>query len=164
MLIVEEGLAQAKTATKALFGDHHCLRSLSSESCSIFSPPTITSFSPGDELLQLFRHVPTTQLNLDLLNNHPTVGEIAVQASVVPSKCKSISEYHHQAIYNNSVKVVKWCSSVAVQQLLSTGGLYVNGERASEKQTFAPSLHMLPGNITVFRVGKKNHHLVQWIC
>ena len=91
MLIVEEGLAQAKTATKALFGDHHCLRSLSSESCSIFSPPTITSFPPGDELLQLFCHVPTTQLNLDLLNNHPTVGEIAVQASVVPSKCKSIS-------------------------------------------------------------------------
>ena len=56
----------------------------------------------------------------------------------------------------------KYLASVAVHQLLSTGGLYVNGDRVAENETFLPSLHMLPGNLTVFRVGKKTHHLIQW--
>ncbi|CAI8034700.1 Tyrosine--tRNA ligase, mitochondrial [Geodia barretti] len=115
-----EGLTHAETATKALFGDHHSLRSLTS-----------------DELLNLFSHVPTTQLNFDHLSSDTTVSEIAVQAKVVKSE-------------------------FAVHQLLSTGGLYVNGDRVAENETFLPSLHMLPGNLTVFRVGKKTHHLIQW--
>jgi tyrosyl-tRNA synthetase len=115
-----EGLAHAETATKALFGDHHSLRSLTS-----------------DELLNLFSHVPTTPLNFDLISSDTTVSEIALEAKVVKSE-------------------------FAVRQLLSTGGLYVNGERVAENETFLPSLHVLPGNLTVFRVGKKTHHLIQW--
>ena len=70
VLVSEEGLTQAKIATQALFGEHQSLRSLS-----------------GDQILHLFSHIPCTELNSDLFNEALTVGEVAVQASIVPSQC-----------------------------------------------------------------------------
>ena len=51
---------------------------------------------------------------------------------------------------------------VHLEQLLSTGGLYLNGERVREDQTFSVSHHVLPGNFSVFRVGKKKYQLLKW--
>jgi tyrosyl-tRNA synthetase len=116
----EEGLSRAKTATQALFGDQHSLRSLS-----------------RDQLLEVFSHIPSSQLGLDTLTGSPTVGEVAVLAGVVSSQFE-------------------------VRRLLAAGGLYVNGQRVAKEETFLSSLHMLPGNLTVFRVGKKTHHLLSW--
>lgn len=50
-----------------------------------------------------------------------------------------------------------------MQHLLVTGGLYINGQRVMEGEIFSPSLHMLPGNLSVFRVGKKTYQLLRWI-
>ena len=46
------------------------------------------TWSAGEQLLDLFSHVPTTDLNFDLLKDNPTIGDVAVQATVVPSRCK----------------------------------------------------------------------------
>ena len=49
---------------------------------------THTHSMSGEQLLDLFSHVPTTKLNLDLLKDNPNVGDIALQAAIVPSQCK----------------------------------------------------------------------------
>jgi tyrosyl-tRNA synthetase len=116
----EEGVCHAERATQALFGDQQSLHALTSE-----------------ELLDLFSHVPTTQLDMAVLKDSPTVGDVALLARVVPSQFQ-------------------------LQRLLATGGLYLNGQRATEGETFSSSLHMLPGNLSVFRVGKKTHQLLHW--
>ena len=54
------------------------------------------------------------------------------------------------------------CPSVQLQQLLGSGGLYLNGQRVTEGEAFSPALHVLPGNLSVFRVGKKNYRLLKW--
>ena len=52
--------------------------------------------------------------------------------------------------------------AVQLRNVLATGGLYVNGQRVTDGETFSPTLHVLPGNLSVFRVGKKTHHLLHW--
>lgn len=125
------------TATKALFGDHQSLHSLTSQ-----------------QLIDLFSRVPTSTLNFDLLLDEPTVGSIAVQAAVIPSQCMSPLPLSPPSMY--------LYITVELSRLLATGGLYINGQRVTEGETFHQSIHMLPGNLTVFRIGKKKHHLLHW--
>ena len=44
--------------------------------------------SAGEELLDLFSHVPATELDMALLKDNPTVGDVALLATVVSSHCK----------------------------------------------------------------------------
>lgn len=51
---------------------------------------------------------------------------------------------------------------VHLDRLLADGGLYLNGRRVKKEELFCTSVHVLPGNLSVFRVGKKTYRLLQW--
>lgn len=44
--------------------------------------------SSGEELLDLFSHVPAKELDMSILKDNPSVGDVALLAAVVPSHCK----------------------------------------------------------------------------
>lgn len=52
--------------------------------------------------------------------------------------------------------------TVHLDRLLADGGLYLNGQRVGKGELFSTSAHVLPGNLSVFRVGKKTYQLLQW--
>ena len=55
-------------------------------------PPSIPHLPPpsiaGEQLLDLFSHVPTTVANFDLIKEAPTVGEVAMKVAIVSSQRK----------------------------------------------------------------------------
>lgn len=52
--------------------------------------------------------------------------------------------------------------SVHLDRLLADGGLYLNGRRVKKEELFSTSVHVLPGDLSVFRVGKKTYQLLRW--
>ncbi|ESO93286.1 hypothetical protein LOTGIDRAFT_119495 [Lottia gigantea] len=46
-------------------------------------------------------------------------------------------------------------------KILNTGGLHINYERVNDNITIDDS-HILPNNITMIQLGKKNHYLLKW--
>ena len=101
MFPTDEGLGRAQTATHALFGDHQSLHSLSSELYAPSSELSRISLSlslslclslslvcvAGEQLLDLFSNVPTSELTFDLLRDELTVGDVARLAAVASSQC-----------------------------------------------------------------------------
>lgn len=50
------------------------------------------------------------------------------------------------------------------QRIIDLGGVYVNHGRVSNADTvLLPGLHILANNITLLRIGKKNHYIVEWL-
>ncbi|CAH1794720.1 unnamed protein product, partial [Owenia fusiformis] len=46
---------------------------------------------------------------------------------------------------------------------IKAGGVYVNNRRVTEPHlVLIPGEHILPNNITIIRIGKKNHYVVRW--
>lgn len=46
------------------------------------------SLNTGEQLIDLFSHVPNTEMNFNLLKDNLTVADVALQAAVVPSQCR----------------------------------------------------------------------------
>lgn len=49
-------------------------------------------------------------------------------------------------------------------RIITAGGLYINQRRVSSPaHVLVPGLHVLPNNMTLARVGKKNYCLIKWL-
>jgi tyrosyl-tRNA synthetase len=49
-------------------------------------------------------------------------------------------------------------------RVIAAGGVYVNGSRMVEaRRVLTPGEHILPNNITLLRIGKKNYYIVKWL-
>ncbi|XP_055346650.1 tyrosine--tRNA ligase, mitochondrial-like [Paramacrobiotus metropolitanus] len=49
------------------------------------------------------------------------------------------------------------------RRIIDAGGLYINYRRAQNpQQILIPGEHILPNNITLIRVGKKNYYVIRW--
>ncbi|KFM59769.1 putative tyrosine--tRNA ligase, mitochondrial, partial [Stegodyphus mimosarum] len=49
------------------------------------------------------------------------------------------------------------------KRIITGGGMYLNFERiTSPEAVLVPSHHILPNNISLIRIGKKNYYIVIW--
>lgn len=49
-------------------------------------------------------------------------------------------------------------------RIISSGGFYINQKRTTNiAEILTPGVHILANKISLFRVGKKNYHIVKWI-
>ncbi|CAN8030853.1 unnamed protein product, partial [Ixodes persulcatus] len=49
-------------------------------------------------------------------------------------------------------------------RIISAGGFYINQHRVNApSHVIVPGVHVLPNNLTLARVGKKNYYLIKWI-
>jgi tyrosyl-tRNA synthetase len=49
-------------------------------------------------------------------------------------------------------------------RIISAGGFYINYQRVSKiDEVLTEAVHILPNNVTLIRVGKKNYHVVRWL-
>ncbi|KAK2160620.1 hypothetical protein LSH36_129g03024 [Paralvinella palmiformis] len=114
------GLLSAERCTEALFNG-------SAEKLAMLS---------DDELNDLFRNTPVTELYLD---PGTTVFDVVMKA-----KCFS--------------------RAVDAERVIKAGGVYINHQRAEEGDyVLIPGQHILPNGITLIRIGKKNYYLVKWL-
>ncbi|CAG2248734.1 CSNK1D [Mytilus edulis] len=53
---------------------------------------------------------------------------------------------------------------VDANRIITDGGVYVNHGRVSNPDTvLLPGTHILANNITLLRIGKKNHYIIEWL-
>ena len=63
-----------------------------------------------------------------------------------------------QAFFQKAFKNEK-----AAIETITKGGLYINQVRASNpEEILVPGKHILPNDLTLVRVGKRNFYLVDW--
>ncbi|KAK3586093.1 hypothetical protein CHS0354_033214 [Potamilus streckersoni] len=88
------------------------------------------------ELRRLFKNTPTTEL---LLEPGTTIMDLVIRA-----KC-----------FNRTVDA---------ERVIKAGGVYLNYSRVTNPdEVMVPGIHILPINITLMRIGKKNYHIIRWI-
>jgi tyrosyl-tRNA synthetase len=50
-------------------------------------------------------------------------------------------------------------------RIITAGGFYVNQKRTTNlSEILVPGIHILKNNLSLFRVGKKNYYIVQWLA
>lgn len=49
-------------------------------------------------------------------------------------------------------------------RIISAGGFYINQQRTNNPaEVFSVNAHVLPNNISLIRVGKRNYYIVKWL-
>ncbi|ELT97168.1 hypothetical protein CAPTEDRAFT_18730 [Capitella teleta] len=67
-------------------------------------------------------------------------------------------------VFDTVMKTGTFNRAVDAERTIKEGGIYLNEVRMSEaSHVLIPSQHILPNNITILRLGKKNYHLVKWL-
>lgn len=88
-----------------------------------------------EEMMSLFKNIPCTQI----------IPEPGITLLDVCMRCKCFPR------------------EVDALRVISEGGVYVNHGRVSSPDTvLLPGLHILANNITLLRIGKKNHYIIEW--
>lgn len=55
-------------------------------------------------------------------------------------------------------------SEYDANRIISAGGFYINQKRTTNPvEILSPEIHVLPNGVSLFRVGKKNYHVVRWL-
>jgi len=48
-------------------------------------------------------------------------------------------------------------------RIISAGGFFINYQRVSSfEEMIVPGIHILPNQLTLARVGKKNYYVIKW--
>ena len=48
-------------------------------------------------------------------------------------------------------------------RIIEAGGFFINYQRVNNfEEVIVPGIHILPNQITLARVGKKNYHVIKW--
>lgn len=114
----EDALANAQKATQAMFGGE-------------------LSGLDRDTLLDIFSEMPSATLPAATLDDHRSLLDVLIEASVFPSKGEA-------------------------RRMVKSGGLYLNSARVDdEAMVLSPEACITPG-IAVVRKGKKNYHLLKF--
>ena len=65
---------------------------------------------------------------------------------------------------NAALRVKCFPSEYDANRIISAGGFYVNQKRTTNPaEVLSPEIHILPNGVSLFRVGKKNYHVVRWL-
>lgn len=55
-------------------------------------------------------------------------------------------------------------SEYDANRIIAAGGFYINQKRTmNPAEILSPEIHVLPNGVSLFRVGKKNYHIVKWL-
>jgi tyrosyl-tRNA synthetase len=55
-------------------------------------------------------------------------------------------------------------SEFDANRIINAGGFYINQKRSTNPaEVLSPEIHVLPNGVSLFRVGKKNYHIVRWM-
>jgi tyrosyl-tRNA synthetase len=55
-------------------------------------------------------------------------------------------------------------SEFDANRIITAGGFYINQKRTTNPaEILSPEIHILPNGVSLFRVGKKNYHIVRWV-
>ncbi|CAG5132949.1 unnamed protein product, partial [Candidula unifasciata] len=75
-----------------------------------------------------------------------------------------------EVVYESELTVCEMClrikcfkEELTAKKIIKEGGLYINQQRVTQQDhTMRDGEYILPSNITLVRVGKKNYHIVKW--
>ena len=68
-------------------------------------------------------------------------------------------------VYELAMKIHAFKSDNDALRIIPAGGFHINHEKIiNPHQVFVQSLHVLPNNLTLVRVGKKTYHIVRWLA
>ncbi|XP_045212401.2 tyrosine--tRNA ligase, mitochondrial-like [Mercenaria mercenaria] len=76
---------------------------------------------------------------------------------------KDLPIQHDMTVLNLVMKSKTFDREVDAIRIIKAGGIYINHARVTEPDfllTFGQ--HILPNNITLLRIGKKNYHIIRW--
>lgn len=69
-----------------------------------------------------------------------------------------------QSNWFNEYEILCVSFSGDANRIIAAGGFYVNQNQAKNiAEVISPSVHMLENGLTLFRVGKKNYYIVNWL-
>lgn len=67
-------------------------------------------------------------------------------------------------IIDAAMKVKCFANDWHANRIITSGGFYINQQRVNNPQeVISQDIHILPNGVTLFRVGKKNYHIVRWL-
>jgi len=67
------------------------------------------------------------------------------------------------SVLDLALKIGCFKNEKAAVETISRGGFYINQiRRTNTEEILVPGKHILPNNLTLVRVGKRNYHLVEW--
>lgn len=104
---------------------------------ALFGGPDALARLSELEIEQLFCNAPSCELPVARVSSGLTLARLAADTGAV-------------------------ASLDAAERLVTSGGLYVNSERVCLAGDHVTTRHLLPGNITLLRTGKKKYTLVRW--
>ena len=130
---------------------------------------------PELEIEQLFCNAPSCELPVARVSSGLTLARLAAETGAVASLGTATVCIGHYNYYRGLNEYQSCCSMTiilyvlllclgpdAAERLVTSGGLYVNSERVCLAGDHVTTRHLLPGNITLLRTGKKKYTLVRW--
>jgi len=65
---------------------------------------------------------------------------------------------------NAAMQVKCFPTEADAQRIIAAGGFYINQQRTTNPlEILSPNIHIMPNNVSLFRVGKKNFYVVRWM-
>ncbi|XP_015595585.1 tyrosine--tRNA ligase, mitochondrial [Cephus cinctus] len=67
--------------------------------------------------------------------------------------------------YDLAIKAKCFKTDKDAMRIMAAGGFSINQQKITNiSEVITPGIHVLPNNLTLIRVGKKNYHIVKWLA